>query len=160
MAGRRLEAGSLPFFLHSLSDGILSWHLMHETIKIKTTLSQRLTTPLQIEQYLTLAFEEAYRVGHKPVTPEIIETTLAQGLEDLEPRLVRHGYNAKNLAELLNIRRLKCALFCTGSYLQAEPKTSETKCSNLAFLFRRVRTGCLLKSSVDRRYSLFAVNVG
>ncbi len=85
MAGRRLEAGSLPLFLHSLSDGILSWHLMHETIKIKTTLSQRLTTPLQIEQYLTLAFEEAYRVGQKPVTPEIIETTLAQGLEDLEP---------------------------------------------------------------------------
>jgi cystathionine beta-lyase/cystathionine gamma-synthase len=29
---------------------------------------------------------------------------LATGLDDLEPRLIRHGYNAKVLAELLNIR--------------------------------------------------------
>ena len=77
-------------------------------------LSQRLTTPLQIEQYLTLAFEEAYRVGQKPITPEIIETTLAQGLEDLEPRLIRHGYNAKNLAELLNIRTAEMRSFLHG----------------------------------------------
>lgn len=67
-------------------------------------LAQRLTTPLQIEHYLHRAFEDAYKAATKPVTVEIAEAVLAVGLNDLEPRLVRHGYNAKVLAELLNIR--------------------------------------------------------
>lgn len=67
-------------------------------------LSERLTTPLQIEQYLTMAFEEAYRAGQKTVTPEVIRMILAKGLDDLEPRLIRHGYNAKVIANLLNVR--------------------------------------------------------
>lgn len=63
-------------------------------------LSERLTTPLQIEQYLTMAFEEAYRAGQKTVTPDVIRMILAKGLDDLEPRLIRHGYNAKVIANL------------------------------------------------------------
>lgn len=35
-----------------------------------TLLSERLTTPLQFEQYLTRAFEEAYKIGQKPVGTE------------------------------------------------------------------------------------------
>ena len=31
-------------------------------------LARRLRTPLQIEQHLTLAFEEAFRIGEKAVT--------------------------------------------------------------------------------------------
>ncbi|MBE9117243.1 AAA family ATPase [Lusitaniella coriacea LEGE 07157] len=37
-----------------------------------TLLAERLSTPLQVQYYLTLAFEEAYRVGQKPVTLEIV----------------------------------------------------------------------------------------
>ncbi len=77
-------------------------------------LIERLVTPLQIEQYLTLAFEEAYGVGQKPVTPEIIETILAKGINDLEPRLIRQGYNSKVLANLLNIRQSEVRLFLSG----------------------------------------------
>ena len=103
----------IEWVLHQATGGKVSLAdlLSEEALAL---LSQRLTTPLQIEQYLTLAFEEAYRVGQKPVTPEIIETTLAQGLEDLEPRLVRHGYDAKNLAELLNIRTAEMRSFLHG----------------------------------------------
>ena len=36
-------------------------------------LAAKLRTPLQIEQHLSLAFEEAFRVGEKPVTVEVIE---------------------------------------------------------------------------------------
>jgi hypothetical protein len=32
---------------------------------------------LQVEQYLTLAFEQAYRLGVKPVSAEIIESVRA-----------------------------------------------------------------------------------
>ncbi len=69
-----------------------------------TYLVKRLSTPLQIEQYLTLAMNEAYQVGVKPITTDFMETVLAIGLDDLEPNLIRHGYNVKSIARLLNVR--------------------------------------------------------
>ncbi|MEL6128880.1 MAG: AAA family ATPase [Cyanobacteria bacterium J06628_4] len=67
-------------------------------------LADKLMTPLQIKHSLRLAFEEAHHVGLKPVTPDVIEAVLSKGLNDLESKLVRHGYNAKVLAHLLNVR--------------------------------------------------------
>jgi len=67
-------------------------------------LAEKLMTPLQIKHYLRLAFEEAHQVGVKPLTPEVIEAVLSQGLNDLEAKLMRHGYNTKTLAHLLNVR--------------------------------------------------------
>jgi type II secretory pathway predicted ATPase ExeA len=78
------------------------------------TLAERLVTPLQMELYLTLAFEEAYQIGQKPVTADIIETVLSKHIDDLEPRLIRHGYRAKVLAELLNIRSAEIRAFLHG----------------------------------------------
>ncbi len=77
-------------------------------------LAERLSTPLQIEQYLTLAMTEAYQVGMKPITIEFMETILAIGLNDLEPSLIRHGYNAKSLAELMNVRTSEVRSFLHG----------------------------------------------
>ncbi len=67
-------------------------------------LAERLSTPLQIEQYLTLALNEAYEVGQKPISTEFMETILAIGLDEIEPLLIRHGYNVKSIARLLNVR--------------------------------------------------------
>ncbi len=67
-------------------------------------LQARLSTPLQLEQYLTLAMNEAYEVGMKPITADFMETILAIGLDELEPNLIRHGYNVKSIARLLNVR--------------------------------------------------------
>ena len=67
-------------------------------------LAERLSTPLQIEQYLRMAMNEAYQVGVKPITTDFMETVLALGLDDLEPNLIRHGYNVKSIARLLNVR--------------------------------------------------------
>ncbi|NER28179.1 MAG: hypothetical protein F6J89_11235 [Symploca sp. SIO1C4] len=58
---------------------------------------------------------EAYQVGIKPITAEFMETVLAIGLDDLEPSLIRHGYNAKALAELLNVRTSEVRFFFTRS---------------------------------------------
>ena len=85
--------------------------LESETISF---LGQRLSTPLQIEQYLTLAMNEAYQVGQKPITAEFMETVLAIGFDDLEPNLIRHGYNAKSLARLLNVRPAEVRSFLHG----------------------------------------------
>jgi type II secretory pathway predicted ATPase ExeA len=68
-------------------------------------LAASLATPLQVEQYLTLALEAGYRAGQKPVTPEIVASVLATGLDELEPTLARHGYNARTVADLLQVRQ-------------------------------------------------------
>lgn len=77
-------------------------------------LTDKLITPLQIKHYLRLAFEEAHHVGLKPIPPEIIEAVLSHGLNDLEAKLVRHGYNAKVLAHLLNVRSVEVRSFLHG----------------------------------------------
>ena len=77
-------------------------------------LAKRLSTPLQIEHYLTRILEQAYRFGEKPVTPAIVEKTLAPDMHALEPTLTRYGYNVKALAELLGIRQAEVRAFLRG----------------------------------------------
>jgi len=77
-------------------------------------LAAQLSTPLQIEHYLTRILEQAYRLGEKPVTPAIVEKTLAPDMHDLEPTLTRSGYNVKALSELLGIRQPEVRAFLRG----------------------------------------------
>jgi type II secretory pathway predicted ATPase ExeA len=77
-------------------------------------LATRLSTPLQIEHYLTRILEQAYRVGEKPVTPALVEKTLAPDMQALEPTLTRYGYNVKALSELLGIRQTEVRAFLRG----------------------------------------------
>jgi type II secretory pathway predicted ATPase ExeA len=77
-------------------------------------LVERLITPLQVEHYLTLALEQAYRSGEKPVTPVIIERVMAADINDLEPTLNRHGYSVPALADLLNVRQAEIRAFLHG----------------------------------------------
>ena len=67
-------------------------------------LVQRLRTPLQIEQHLSLAFSEAHRMGEKPVPLAVVESILSKQIDDLEPTLTRHGYNVKSLSEQFNAK--------------------------------------------------------
>jgi hypothetical protein len=74
-------------------------------------VAARLSTPLQIEHDLTRILEQAYRLGEKPVTPAIIERTLAPDMHDLEPTVTRYGDNVKPLSELLNSRQAEVHAF-------------------------------------------------
>jgi type II secretory pathway predicted ATPase ExeA len=67
-------------------------------------LARRLTTPLQIGQYLTRALEEGFRVGERPVSPALAEAVLSPQLDELEPRLRRYGYDVRATAELAGAR--------------------------------------------------------
>ncbi|MGA7955197.1 MAG: AAA family ATPase [Gloeobacterales cyanobacterium] len=69
------------------------------TVEAIDLLTLKLRTPLQIEHYLTLAFEAAYKAGGSPVDAEVVESVLSKQLDDLEPTLTRHGYSVKDLAE-------------------------------------------------------------
>jgi hypothetical protein len=77
-------------------------------------LAERLSTPLQIERYLTLALEHAYRFGEPCVTPEIVAMTMALDLHALEPTLARYGYNVSTLSEVLHIRQAEVRLLLQG----------------------------------------------
>jgi hypothetical protein len=93
-------------------------------------ISGRLTTPLQFEQYLTRAFEEGFKIGQKPVGTDMMQSVLAPDLEDLEPRLTRHGYNAKVLAELLNAKPREIKALLRGQL--ASGRTQELQHEMLA----------------------------
>jgi hypothetical protein len=82
-------------------------------------LAERLRTPLQTEQHLTLAFEHGLRCGEKPVSADVIETVLARQRDDLEPRLTRHGDSVKNLADQFHTKPAEVRLFLRGA-LDAE----------------------------------------
>ena len=56
-------------------------------------IAERLRTPLQVEMHLTLAFEQGFRLGTKPVTAEIVEQALSRAIDDLEATLTRNGYD-------------------------------------------------------------------
>ncbi|WP_295587894.1 AAA family ATPase [uncultured Lamprocystis sp.] len=84
------------------------------TTEARERLAAALSTPLQIEQYLTLALEAAYQVGQKPVTLEVIEAVLAADIDALEATLTRYGYNTRALADLLNVRPAEIRSFLHG----------------------------------------------
>lgn len=69
------------------------------TLEAIELLSSRLRTPLQIQQHLILAMEAAYQAGEKPVTEAIVESVLSKQIDELEPRLTRHGYALRDLAD-------------------------------------------------------------
>lgn len=77
-------------------------------------LAERLTTPLQIEQHLTMALMEGFTTGTKPITVEIIEATLSKRIDDIEPRLIRHGYSDKVLVEQFNYKLAEVRRFFKG----------------------------------------------
>jgi hypothetical protein len=121
-----IVARAIPAAL-SVADTFIYFHSWSNAL---ATLSEKLSTPLQFEYYLTRALEEAYKVGQKPVDAEMIETVLARDLNGLEPRLTRQGYNAKVLAELLNAKPREVKLFPSGQL--APGRTQELQAELLA----------------------------
>lgn len=77
-------------------------------------LATRLSTPLQIAEHLSRAFEEGFRLGEKPITAEIVTATLAPDFDALEPRLTRQGYSVKVLADQFNAKPAEIRRFLSG----------------------------------------------
>lgn len=85
-------------------------------------LADKLATPLQIEQYMTLAVEEAYKIGVKPVSPDVVESVINRRIDDLEPRLTRYGYGTKTLSIALNVRPKVIRSFFHGQLSPGQTK--------------------------------------
>ncbi len=77
-------------------------------------LADHLTTPLQIHQYLSMALTVGYRTGIKPITRDLVSSVLAHDLNSVEAQLVRQGYDARILAEALDIKLKEARSFIKG----------------------------------------------
>ncbi len=86
------------------------------TIEAKKAIARYLVKPLA---------KEAYEVGMKPITADFMETILAIGLDELEPNLIRHGYNVKSIARLLNVRPSEVRSFLHNQL--SDEKTTEIR---------------------------------
>jgi type II secretory pathway predicted ATPase ExeA len=84
------------------------------TVEAIELLSEKLRTPLQIHQHLMLAMEAAYQAGEKPITGVIVESVLSKQIDELEPRLTRHGYSVRSLAEQFNAKPAEIKLLFRG----------------------------------------------
>jgi len=78
-------------------------------------LAEKLRTPLQIEMHLELAFEAAFRAGAKPVPVEVVDGVLSRAIDDLEPRLIRNGYDAATLAREFGAKPAEIRTFLAGT---------------------------------------------
>ena len=121
------ERAYLEWLLAQCSKSDTTEILTEEAIE---RFASALSTPLQIEQYLTLALEAAYQIGQKPVTVEVVDSTLSADLDALEATLTRYGYNTRALAELLNVRPAEIRAFLHGQL--APGRTQELHAQLLA----------------------------
>lgn len=92
------------------------------TVEAIDILSERLRTPLQIQQHLLLAMEAAYQAGEKPVTGAIVESVLSKQIDELEPKLTRHGYDLRGLADQFHAKPAEIKLFFRGQLDPARTK--------------------------------------
>lgn len=77
-------------------------------------LAEKLVTPLQIEQHLSLALEAGYDINERPVSASVVSTILSGVIGDLEAVLTRLGYDHKSVAALLNVTAAEARLFVAG----------------------------------------------
>jgi hypothetical protein len=53
--------------------------------------------------------------GEKPVTVEVIEALLSRQIDDLEPKLMRHGYDVRILASQFKAKPAEIRQFLQGA---------------------------------------------
>ena len=77
-------------------------------------LAERLVTPLQITHYAWQALEDAYLIAQKPVSVDVVESALSPNINYLEAKLVRYGYNRKDLSEVMDAQMSEIKAFFSG----------------------------------------------
>lgn len=65
-------------------------------------LAQKLTTPSQIRKRLAEAMEEAYQIGIRPITTDIVASVLSPSTDEFASIMSRNGYGVKDLADRFN----------------------------------------------------------
>ena len=67
-------------------------------------LAEKLITPLQINQHLTMALEAGRSADERPVSASIVQSIISPNVTDWESTLARLGYDDKSIAGLLDTK--------------------------------------------------------
>lgn len=67
-------------------------------------LAERLITPLQINQHLTMALEAGRSADERPVSASIVQSIISPNVADWESTLARLGYDDRSIAGLLDTK--------------------------------------------------------
>ncbi|SEN69543.1 Type II secretory pathway, component ExeA (predicted ATPase) [Sphingomonas gellani] len=115
----------------ALSPGVEPEDVLTEDAAV--LLAARLKTPLQIGRHLVRAFEAGFGASVKPVDAATVDGVLSRQIDDLEPQLTRHGYDAKSLAEQFDVRPLEIRRLLRGGLDPARTRelTDEMRAAGL-----------------------------
>jgi hypothetical protein len=67
-------------------------------------LAERLITPLQINQHLTIALESGRRADERPVSASIVQSVISPNISDWETTLARLFYDDRSIVGLLETK--------------------------------------------------------
>jgi type II secretory pathway predicted ATPase ExeA len=67
-------------------------------------LAEKLITPLQINQHLTMALEAGRSADEQPVSASMVQSIISPSVADWESTLARLGYDDKSIASLLDTK--------------------------------------------------------
>jgi hypothetical protein len=125
-------------------------------------LSEKLSTPLQFEYYLTRDLEEAYKVGQKPVGGDMINNVLAKDINGLEPRLTRQVPRMKHVirrAEIYARSEVEAILSAPRGRLNLKSHSQRRRPTRLQVLGPFSNNVGPFSSNVVLSGPLFSINV-
>jgi hypothetical protein len=79
-----------------------------------------------------LAFEHGFRCGEKPVTADVVETVLVRQLDDLEPRLTRHGSASRTWPTNSMPSPPRSGCSCAALWMRNARASSPSRCASPA----------------------------
>lgn len=76
--------------------------------------SERLVTPMQVNNFVWKSLVEGYQIGEKPVSIETVRNVISKDLDGIEAKLVRFGYNVKSLSDITDIKQNEIKAYLNG----------------------------------------------
>ena len=77
-------------------------------------LSKRVSTPLQIENILGMAFDQAFEISGEKVETSILESVISNEINDLRSNVVRQGHCPDSISDMLKIRKIEAKQYING----------------------------------------------
>jgi hypothetical protein len=91
---------------------------------------------LQMHLFIWRALEEAFEASQNHASIETLRETVACDLQDKESRLVRLGYNARRLADILRVKEGDVRFYFAGKLAPEKHKEIDEGIQNLGLLDR------------------------
>ncbi len=97
-------------------------------------MTEKFTTPLQINHYAWKAFVKAFQIGQKPVDVDTLNEVIAGDLNGIEANMKRHGYDIRALSEALDVKPAEIRSFFRGRLFSGRAQELESEIFKLGLV--------------------------